>query len=307
MEPVIELKTITKHYRGVTAVEELSLQVQPGEILGLLGGNGAGKTTTIKLILGLIAPDSGELKVLGQQPGNKTARNLRTQSGYLPESIRYYERLSGREVLDYFARLKHVPALERDRLLEQMGLSHAADRPVVTWSKGMRQRLGLAQAFLGKPRLLLLDEPSSGLDPIATQDLLDRLRAKRREGCTIVVSTHQLAGIEQHVDRVAILRRGQLRVVGPLDVLRRGSGLPYRIRAWGQWQEKGLKSQLSKWGCREFQLDGELLELTTSEKNKLSLIRRLLEQPGLEDLDLEAPGLEMLYRYYNQDPEHPDA
>ncbi len=307
MDPAIELKAVTKRYRGLAALEALSLCVRPGEILGLLGDNGAGKTTTIKLILGLVTPDAGELSVLGQHPGSKAAHGLRLRIGYLPESLRFYDKLTGREVLDYFSRLKRVAARERDRLLEQVGLTGAADRPVATWSKGMRQRLGLAQAFLGSPRLLLLDEPSTGLDPIATQELLEQLRARRRDGCTILVSTHQLAGIEQHVDRVAILRRGRLQVLGSLEELRHRSGLPYRVRAWGRWPEAGLEQRLAGWGYHEFRLDGELLELTTTAENKLSLLHHLLKQPELKDLELEAPNLEALYRHYNQPSGQADA
>jgi len=307
MVAAIDLNVVSKHYRGVTALQGLSLRVEPGEVLGLLGSNGAGKTTTIKLILGLIPPDTGDLSVLGRAPGDKDARALRLQIGYLPESLRFYDHLTGREVLDYFARLKRVTARERDQLLEQVGLAGAADRPVATYSKGMRQRLGLAQAFLGRPRLLLLDEPATGLDPIATQDLLDMLRALRREGCTIVVSTHRLAGIEQHVDRVAILQQGQLRVHGTLETLRRGSGLPYRLRLRGEWPQTGLEQRLSEWGCQDYRIDGRLLDLTTSTGNKIPLLRRLLALDGVEDLELEAPTLERLYRYYSNPVEQADA
>ncbi len=307
MDTAIDLKAVSKHYRALTALQQLNLCVGRGEVLGLLGNNGAGKTTTIKLILGMIQPDGGELSVLGCSPGTPQAQALRLQIGYLPESMHFYDPLSGREVLDYFARLKRVSVDERDRLLDQVGLTGAADRPVATYSKGMRQRLGLAQAFLGRPRLLLLDEPSTGLDPIAALDLLERLRALRREGCTIVISTHQLAGIEQLVDRVAILQQGRLRIHGTLEKLRRRSGLPDRLRLRGHWQPASLQQQLAEWGCRDYRLDGQVLELTTTADNKIPLLRRLLAQEGVEDLALEAPNLERLYRHFSKTPEPFDA
>ncbi len=307
MAAAIDLKGVGKHYPGVTALQDLSLSVAQGEILGLLGNNGAGKTTTIKLILGLILPDTGGVSVLGHPCGSRQARDLRPQLGYLPESLRFYEQLTGREVLDYFSRLKRIAVRERDQLLEQVGLAAAADRPVATYSKGMRQRLGLAQAFLGRPRLLLLDEPSTGLDPIATQDLLDMLRVLRRDGCTIVVSTHQLAGIEQHVDRVAILHQGRMRVHGTLEMLRQGSGLPYRLRVRGEWPPAELDSWMTEWGCQEYQLDGQVLEIAASASDKIPLLRHLLAQEGVTDLELDAPNLERLYRYYSKNPEQADA
>ncbi len=307
MAAAIDLKAVGKHYPGVAALHGLNLRVEQGEVLGLLGNNGAGKTTTIKLILGLIRPDTGEVAVLGQPCGSRQAHDLRPQIGYLPESLRFYDQLTGREVLDYFARLKRVAGRERDRLLEQVGLAAAAERPVATYSKGMRQRLGLAQAFLGRPRLLLLDEPSTGLDPIATQDLLDMLRVLRREGCTIVVSTHQLAGIEQHVDRVAILQQGELRVHGTLEKLRQGSGLPYRLRVRGEWGRMDLDRWMGELGCDQYRIDGEVLELSTSASGKITLLRHLLTCKGVTDLELEAPNLERLYRYYSKPRERVDA
>ncbi|MDX5298691.1 MAG: ABC transporter ATP-binding protein, partial [Gammaproteobacteria bacterium] len=158
----IQLDGITQHYGATAVLHDLSLHLPPGEVLGLFGHNGAGKTTTIKLILGLLQPTQGQVQVLGGSPQDV---RIKLQIGYLPENVMFYPQLSGRETLRHFARLKQAPDAQVSSLLDQVGLSTAADRRVKTYSKGMRQRLGLAQALLGKPRLLLLDEPTVGLDP----------------------------------------------------------------------------------------------------------------------------------------------
>src|SRR5690606_17723098 len=187
----IEMHSVRHGYGSTTVLHDLSLTVGAGEVLGLFGHNGAGKTTTMKLILGVLRPDAGEVRVLGVPAGEARARR---ELGHLPENGSFYPQLSGRETLAYFARLKGVPVSGIAALLDQVGLTDAADRRVRTYSKGMRQRLGLAQALLGEPRLLLLDEPTVGLDPIATADLYALIDDLRRRGTTVVLCSHVLAG-----------------------------------------------------------------------------------------------------------------
>lgn len=299
MSYVVDLEGACKDYGRVSALHGLTLRVPQGEVLGLLGHNGAGKTTTIKLILGVIEPSAGKVEVLGHSPYEKTSSSLRMQWGYLPESVSFYYQLTGREVLDYFARLKRVSASERDGLLERVGLTEAADRRVKTYSKGMRQRLGLAQALLGRPRLLLLDEPTVGLDPIAVRDFFSMLDELRRHGTTVILSSHVLPGIEQHIDRVAILKCGSLQALGTLDELRRHAGLPLKISANGNWPKGFWDTRFNEQGIARYQTNCTRLEVESPLDAKLDVMRLLLADESVQDLEVQPPSLESLYMYYN--------
>ena len=307
MKHAVEFTGVGKAYGSVKALHNVSLQVDPGEVIGLLGHNGAGKTTTIKLILGIVAPSAGHVEVLGHSPRGRQAKALRLQWGYLPESVRFYEQLSGREVLSYFARLKRVDRPQSERLLEEVGLADAADRRVRTYSKGMRQRLGLAQALLGKPRLLLLDEPTAGLDPIATRDFFSTIDNLRRHGTTVILSSHVLPGIEQHVDRVAILRGGELRAWGTLDALRRDADLPLRVRVQGHWPDGFWEPRLREYGIDAYQVNGTSLEVSSRIEAKLEVMRALVQHQHVEDIEVQSPTLESLYVHYNAPRDATDA
>lgn len=307
MSLAVDLAAVGKSYGAVAALRDLTLQIKAGEVIGLLGHNGAGKTTTIKLILGIIGPSTGRVRVLGGSPRGAEAKWLRLQWGYLPESVSFYEQLSGREVLDYFARLKRADRAQCDRLLEQVGLADVADRRVRTYSKGMRQRLGLAQALLGKPRLLLLDEPTVGLDPIATRDFFNTLDDLRHQGTTVILSSHVLPGIEQHVDRVAILRAGVLRAWGTLDALRREAGLPLKIQVRGRWPAGFWEPRLDRRGIGSYRVNGARLEVESSVQDKLEMMRMLVADEHVQDIDVQSPSLESLYVHYNRSRDELDA
>ena len=178
MTPTVSITGVVKNYRAVRALRDVSFDLVPGRLSALVGHNGAGKTTLIKLMLGLIRADHGTIRVLNEDPaaGEFSARRL---LGYLPENVAFNAALTGRETLAFYARLKQINPASAWPLLDRVGLMHAADRRVGTYSKGMRQRLGLAQALLGRPRVLLLDEPTTGLDPALRQtfyEILDELR-----------------------------------------------------------------------------------------------------------------------------------
>ncbi|HEY3352567.1 MAG TPA: ABC transporter ATP-binding protein [Polyangia bacterium] len=206
--------------RKVRAVEELSLEVHEGEIFGFLGPNGAGKTTTIKILMGLCYPTAGRVEVFGRKVPHPEAQ---ARLGFLPENPYFYDYLSGAELLDLAGRLSGLGAAERraraGRLLERVGLADAAARPLRKYSKGMLQRIGIAQALINDPKLVVLDEPMTGLDPIGRKEIRDLIVALKAEGKTVFFSTHILPDVELVCDRVGIIAKGRLRDVGPLDAL----------------------------------------------------------------------------------------
>ncbi|MBA4727853.1 MAG: ABC transporter ATP-binding protein [Pseudomonas sp.] len=291
----VEIQGVSQRYGSMTVLHDLNLNLGEGEVLGLFGHNGAGKTTSMKLILGLLAPSEGQVKVLGRAPNDP---QVRRQLGYLPENVTFYPQLSGRETLRHFARLKGAALGQVDELFEQVGLAHAADRRVKTYSKGMRQRLGLAQALLGEPKLLLLDEPTVGLDPIATQDLYLLIDRLRQRGTSIILCSHVLPGVEAHINRAAILAKGRLQAVGSLSQLRAEAGLPVRIRASGISERDSWLQRWTDAGHSARGLSESSLEVVAVNGHKLVLLRQLLGESEPEDIEIHQPSLEDLYRYY---------
>jgi len=206
--------------RKVRAIVDVSLEVESGEIFGLLGPNGAGKTTTLKILLGLIRPSSGKAELLGLPVGDIRAKR---RLGYLPESPYFYDYLTGRELLIFMAKLFGMSRSEArrkaDRLLERVGLTQAANLALRRYSKGMLQRVGIAQALVNDPELVLLDEPLTGLDPLGRKDLRELIAELRQQGKTVVLSSHILADVELLADRVAIIVKGKTVNTGPLQQL----------------------------------------------------------------------------------------
>jgi len=201
-------------------VEGIDLEVRRGQVYGLLGPNGSGKSTTIKMLLGLLAPTSGRIAVLGRRP-----RDVATKKhvGYLPEESYLYRFLSARETLDYYGRLFKIPGRMRreriDMLLEMVGLQAVEHRPVGEFSKGMQRRVGLAQSLINDPQLLILDEPTSGMDPVGARQIKDLIADLGRRGKTVLLCTHQLSDVEDLCDRVAIMFGGKVRAEGTCDEL----------------------------------------------------------------------------------------
>ncbi len=228
MSPAIKIKGLTKDFRvsGSTrwlrAVDNLSLEIERNSVYGLLGPNGSGKSTTIKMALGLVHPSIGECEILGVPSSNPAAR---TNIGYLPEAPYFQRFLTGRELLKYFGSLSNVPKNKiRDRvesLLNMVGLEDAGDRRVGGYSKGMLQRIGLAQALVGDPELLVLDEPTAGVDPVGAADIASLILKLKREGKTILLCSHLLSQVENVCDRVAIMGSGRLLVEGNMKSLTR--------------------------------------------------------------------------------------
>ncbi len=226
MSAVIELRGLRKAFRGhlgigrTVAIDGLDLSVRPGEIFGLLGPNGAGKTTTLKMMLALLRPDAGEVRLFGLRPNDIAAR---ARLGFLPENPYFYDYLTAFEFLDLYLRLHGLRAAERKRrietVIERVGLAGRETTPLRKFSKGMVQRLGLAQAIQHDPELVILDEPMSGLDPVGRREVRDLILEQRAAGRTIFFSSHILQDAEMICDRVAIVFKGRLRAVGKLDDL----------------------------------------------------------------------------------------
>lgn len=226
-ETVLELSDVRKTFRDfwgrptVEAVKGVTFSVHAGEVFGLLGPNGSGKSTTIRMLLGLLKADSGAIRIFGQSPDSAEARRA---IGYLPEITYLHPFLTPRETLHYYGRLsgltRDILEARIEDLLNLTGLSHAGNRHVGTFSKGMTRRVGLAQALLNAPKLLVLDEPTSGLDPVGTREVKDLILALRERGISVLMSSHLLGDVQECSDRVLILDRGETRAQGEVQALK---------------------------------------------------------------------------------------
>lgn len=306
---IVELSQVEKKYQNVNALHPLDLSLQAGEVFGLFGHNGAGKTTVIKLILGLIEASGGRVSVFGESPTQAKSQHIRNKLGFLQENVSFYDQLTGIEVLEYFAGLKGVAKKHCMPLLEQVGLVHACQRRVRTYSKGMRQRLGLAQALLGEPKLLLLDEPTVGLDPIATREFYQSIDQLKSTGCSVVLCSHVLPGVEKYIDRALILGRGRQLAAGSIKELREQASLPATLHLQGVDQAQ-LHSTLAQSALSDNHsvLESDIsmlqqhsdgsLSLKVDMAERLRFIRELSQIPNLQNLDMHLPSLEDLYSHF---------
>jgi ABC-2 type transport system ATP-binding protein len=284
-ETVIETRALSKVYRDfwgrpkVRALKALDLEVQRGEVFGLLGPNGSGKTTTIKLLLGLLFPTDGQALVFDKD-ATDVSKNERV--GYLPEESYLYRFLNAEETLDFYGRLFDMPhdvLKERvDSLVKLVGLDRARKRQLKEYSKGMTRRIGLAQALINEPELILLDEPTSGLDPIGTREMKDMILRLKDEGKTIVMCSHLLADVQDVCDRIAILHQGELKELGRVDSLLTVADVT-QIRA------KGLSPDCQNEIRQVIERhQGELMSVehptTTLEELFLSIVRDSEARPG---------------------------
>lgn len=296
----IELDAVDKTFGAVSAVQDASLQIYRGELFGLIGHNGAGKSTLFKMMLGLLAPSRGRISVLGEPVMGTRSRAVRRRIGYLPENVVLYDNLSGLETLQFFARLKGVAEDDCAGLLEKVGLDAAQQRRVGTYSKGMRQRLGFAQALLGQPALLFLDEPTTGLDPRAIRDFYDVLAEMRANGATIVLTSHILAEIQERVDRLALLQSGRITAVGTVDDLRRTVPLPLTFVLL---PEPGLAEDLHaalQWqAVAALRWQGGHLCFDAPRAQKMRLLRLLNDMDAfIADVQVLEPSLEDVFLGY---------
>ncbi|WDE98369.1 ABC transporter ATP-binding protein [Lentisphaera profundi] len=225
-ETVVEVSNLNKVFKDfwgrpkAKAVNGLNFEIKKGQVFGLLGPNGSGKSTTIKMLLGLLFPTVGSVKIFGEKPSDL---EVKKRIGYLPEETTLYRYLNPEEILDFYASLFKIPKAERkkrvDQLIEMVGLEHARKRPVGEFSKGMARRIGLAQALINDPDLIILDEPTSGLDPVGCREVKDLIRLLAKRGKTVVLSSHLLADVEDIVDNVIVMYGGHARSSGRLESL----------------------------------------------------------------------------------------
>ena len=274
----IETEGLRKVFGDRAAVKGLTLRVEQGEVFGFLGPNGAGKTTSIKMLLGLVSPTSGKAALLGAPVGD---RPTLARVGFLPEHFRFQEWLTASEFLELHGELLGMEKIDlksrRDELLERVGLSDFHDKQLRTFSKGMLQRIGLAQALLNHPALVFLDEPTSGLDPVGRRLVRDVIHELRKEGTCVFLNSHLLSEIEVTCDRVGFIRHGE--VVRILELVSLDKNLSMvTIRATGFTQE--TVSGISRWG-ENIQANGEQLTLTIHDESHLPEINRYLVAQGV--------------------------
>lgn len=297
---VIAIHQAGKDYDGRAVLDDVSFAVPEGRCVALIGHNGAGKTTLMKLILGLIRPTRGRIEALGVDPA-AAGREFRQQLGFLPENVAFHDELTGTDTLAFYARLKGVDGAQGARLLDRAGLTHAAGRRVKTYSKGMRQRLGLAQALLGTPKLLLLDEPTTGLDPVLRQEFFQIIRELTARGTTVLLSSHVLTELEARTDIAAILRDGRLAAFGDLDTLRRDAGLPVTVRVSGNAEK--IAGKLNGAFHKSISMDRSAVSIDCPPAMKMALLRTLAGYGDLcSDLEVRLPSLDDLYRHYSGRP-----
>lgn len=294
---MIELTGVAKSYGALRALEDVDLKVDKGELFGLIGRNGAGKSTLFQLMLGLLDADAGSVQVDGERVRGPRYRAVKRRIGYLPENVVLYDNLTGIETLHFFARLKGVGTAECMPLLEQVGLNGSAKRKVREYSKGMRQRLGFAQALLGNPALLFLDEPTNGLDPEGIREFYRILKVRQEAGTTIVITSHILAEIQQRVSRLAILQSGRIRAVGSVTALRGEANLPLSIEVVAQSDDtRAIEEALHRNAFGKLTIRGRQIAFECPREEKMKAIAALSPLSGqIADLQIQEPSLEDVF------------
>lgn len=300
MSAAIALAGVAKYYGAAAAVRDVGFELSEGQTVALVGHNGAGKTTLFKLMLGLTRPSAGTIRVLGEDPQSKAGREARVKIGYLPENVVFSRALTGLETLQFYAALKRRPRAECHALLERVGLADAAHKRVGAYSKGMRQRLGLAQALLGEPRLLFLDEPTTGLDPLVRQSFYELVGELGQQGVTALLSSHALSELEARIDHVIILHRGAVLASGSLDALRGLAGLPVKMALTvSEDFDADALQRLDNLGIVAGGVNG-YRTLTCPAERKLDALRLVASLPHVTDIRIAEPTLDEIYAHFLQ-------
>lgn len=293
---IVEGRGVTRHFGAIRAVDGVDLDIRAGELFGLIGHNGAGKSTLFKMMLGLLSLSGGELRIDGESVSGRNFRNVRRKIGYLPENLALYDNLTGLETLHFFARLKGVDVAQCAAKLERVGLTHAAERRVREYSKGMRQRLGFAQALLGEPRLLFLDEPTNGLDPEAIREFFVILRGLQAQGVTLILTSHILADIQERVDRLAIMKSGKIQSCGSVQALRESVNLPLLLEIGGTLSAGQVALALDGLPVLSIEARNNRLWVKLPREAKMPAIARLMAVgDAMQDLHVREPSLEDVF------------
>jgi ABC-2 type transport system ATP-binding protein len=308
---VIQTRDLTKKYGQFVAVDHLNLDVKAGEVFGLLGPNGAGKTTTILMLLGLTEPTSGSVSVLGLDPARRPL-SVKSRVGYLPDQVGFYDDLTAQENLVYIARLNGIPRSEIegrvDQALHRVGLEKVGAKPVGAFSRGMRQRLGLADVLIKQPQIIIMDEPTSGLDPEASHEFLEMIRSLKEDGITILLSSHLLYQVQVVCDRVGLFNQGKMELEGTVnDLAQRVLGGAYRILLEAEGDAPAILQALEKvpevHHVRRSDTVGYVLE--AAKDVRAHAAEAVITAGGrLLKLGVQAQSLDDIYSAYFKEVEH---
>jgi len=308
---IIETTDLTKKYGDFVAVDSLNLQIKPGQIFGLLGPNGAGKTTTILMLLGLTEPTSGQVQVLGFDP-TRQPLSIKSRAGYIPDQVGFYDELTAQENLVYIAKLnglsRHETSQRIDEALKKVGLTNVASQRVGTFSRGMRQRLGVADVLIKKPELIIMDEPTQGLDPELAHDFLDLIRELSDTGITILLSSHLLHQVQEVCDRVGLFHKGKMVLEGTVPELSQEVlGAEYHVRLQANGTGGSFADELRNLsGVVEVKFDDpDHYTLVATRDLRAEAARTIVNSGGqLMALDIESLSLDDIYNAYFREVNH---
>ena len=307
---VLETKKLTKHYGDFVAVSDLNLSIKKGEVFGLLGPNGAGKTTTILMLLGLTEPTKGEVSVLGFDPARQPL-SVKARVGYMPDQVGFYDELTARENLVYIAKLNGIP---RDQLkkrveeaLERVHLTNVIDKRTATFSRGMRQRLGLADVLIKNPQLIIMDEPTQGLDPELAHEFLGLIRGLKEEGTTIMLSSHLLHQVQVICDRVGLFRNGKMVLQGTVpDLARKVLGGAYRMQIQAEGPAAKLRTVLQNLqDVSKVSHTNGTFNIEAQSDIRADAASAIINAGGrLRGLNIESQSLDDIYTRYFEEASH---
>jgi ABC-2 type transport system ATP-binding protein len=307
---VLETKGLTKHYGGFVAVDNLNLMMRRGEVFGLLGPNGAGKTTTILMLLGLTEPTKGQVRVLGFDPARQPL-SVKARVGYMPDQVGFYDELTARENLIYIAKLNGFPrdVIKKrvENAIERVHLTQVIDKRVGTFSRGMRQRLGLADVLIKNPQLIIMDEPTQGLDPELAHEFLGLIRSLKEEGTTILLSSHLLHQVQVVCDRVGLFSKGRMVLQGTVpELARKVLGGAFRVQIQADGSASKLRQVLQNLrDVNKVNLDNGTFEIEAQNDIRADAADAVIKAGGrLKRLNVESQSLDDIYTRYFEEVSH---